>query len=66
MAADRMDERVFGPYCGTPPERRTDPELPLHSEPPLAPPEPLTRAERMTRFLNRRRRQPFVDRGFTP
>jgi hypothetical protein len=43
-----MDQRVFGPYYGTPPEQHTNPE------PPLYPPEP-RRTERRTRFLTRRR-----------
>lgn len=45
-----MDQRVFGPYFGTPPEKRTAPE------PPLYPPEPLTRTERRARFAARTRR----------
>ncbi|MFJ1993096.1 hypothetical protein [Streptomyces asiaticus] len=45
-----MDQRVFGPYFGTPPEKRAAPE------PPLAPPETLTRTERRAHFAAQTKR----------
>lgn len=57
MAADReRDDRVFGPYYGTPPEERTTPEPPSDRSARLA-----RRAQHHLRRAHR-----TVDRGFTP
>jgi hypothetical protein len=55
-----MDQRVFGPYYGTPPEQRPDPE------PPMYPAEPLTQTERRRRFFTRRRPRPTPSRYMNP